>query len=139
VFTDIGGPCEQLIAHFKQCHAAFLEANYDEEMLDNGKYPFVLKRRIKGGLGHLSNAQALNIFMEHRPVFMTHLFLAHLSKDNNCPELVGNLFRKYACGSQIIVASRFVETPVYQIVAELVAVEVQKSPRSPIQVQLCLF
>ena len=40
VFTDIGGPCDQLIHYFKQCHAAFLEANYDEEMLDKGRYPY---------------------------------------------------------------------------------------------------
>src|SRR5206468_1513590 len=45
VFTDIGIPCDRLITHFKQCHAAFLEANYDEEMLDNGRYPVYLKKR----------------------------------------------------------------------------------------------
>jgi phosphoribosyl 1,2-cyclic phosphodiesterase len=55
VFTDIGAPCEHLIRHFRQCHAAFLETNYDEDMLDKGSYPFHLKRRIRGGQGHLSN------------------------------------------------------------------------------------
>ena len=48
IFTDIGIPCEHVIRHFRQCHAAFLEANYDEEMLLNGRYPHVLKQRIRG-------------------------------------------------------------------------------------------
>ena len=46
---------------------------------------------------------------------MSHLFLAHLSKDNNCPKLVYNLFNGYARGAEIIVASRYEETPVYFI------------------------
>jgi phosphoribosyl 1,2-cyclic phosphodiesterase len=46
VFTDIGTPCERLIHYFKQCHAAFLESNYDEDMLEKGRYPAYLKNRI---------------------------------------------------------------------------------------------
>ncbi|MES2284115.1 MAG: MBL fold metallo-hydrolase [Bacteroidota bacterium] len=116
VFTDIGAPCEQLIHYFKQCHAAFLEANYDEDMLEQGRYPFSLKKRITGGNGHLSNKQALDLFIAHQPVFMSHLILSHLSKDNNCPQLVYNLFRKHANkGIDIIVASRFQETSVYTV------------------------
>lgn len=116
VFTDIGAPCEQLIHYFKQCHAAFLEANYDDEMLEKGRYPFSLKKRITSGNGHLSNKQALDLFIAHQPVFMSHLILSHLSKDNNCPQLVYNLFRKHASKSiDIIVASRFQETSVYTI------------------------
>ena len=115
VFTDIGAVCDNLVHHFKLCHAAFLEANYDEEMLENGRYPFYLKRRIRGGYGHLSNAQALALFMEHKPAHMSHLLLAHLSKDNNCPKLVYNLFNTHARGADVVVASRFEETPVYYI------------------------
>src|SRR6195952_1597334 len=88
VFTDIGFACENVITHFSQCHAAFLEANYDDDMLDNGGYPYHLKRRIRGGHGHLSNKQALELFTTHKPAFMTHLLLAHLSKNNNDPQLV---------------------------------------------------
>lgn len=115
VFTDIGAPCQQLIYHFKQCHAAFLEANYDEQMLDNGKYPYFLKNRIRGGMGHLSNKQALQLFTTHKPAFMSHLFLSHLSKNNNCPKLVEELFNGHADGVKMIVASRFKETAVYHI------------------------
>ncbi|MEJ5962615.1 MBL fold metallo-hydrolase [Pedobacter immunditicola] len=115
VFTDLGIVCEELIKHFKQCDAAFLEANYDEDMLHNGRYPYYLKRRISGGQGHLSNKQALDLFMEHKPAHMTHLLLSHLSKDNNSPELVQNLFETHAGDIKIIVASRYIETPVFSI------------------------
>jgi phosphoribosyl 1,2-cyclic phosphodiesterase len=115
VFTDIGVPCKKLIHYFKQCHAAFLEANYDNEMLELGRYPFYLKERIRSGKGHLSNKQALDLFIKHKPAFMNHLFLSHLSRDNNSPELVYELFLKHARGANIIVASRYEETPVYTI------------------------
>lgn len=115
VFTDLGAVCENLIVHFQQCHAAFLETNYDEEMLERGKYPYHLKRRIRGGHGHLSNKQALALFEGYRPRFMSHLFLSHLSKDNNSPELVFDLFKSSAGETEIIVASRYAETPLYQI------------------------
>lgn len=115
VFTDIGVPCNNLAHHFQQCHAAFLEANYDETMLDQGRYPVFLKNRIRGGKGHLSNTQALELFTRLRPAFMSHLLLSHLSRDNNDPQLVQTTFDQYADGTQIIVASRYQETAVFHI------------------------
>jgi phosphoribosyl 1,2-cyclic phosphodiesterase len=115
VFTDIGSVCERLIAQFRNCHAAFLEANYDSEMLERGQYPFYLKRRITSGKGHLSNAQALELFANHKPEYMSHLLLSHLSKDNNDPVLVENLFKTIAGKTLISVASRHIETSVYCI------------------------
>ena len=115
VFTDIGVACQQVTYHFSQCHAAFLEANYDEEMLDSGNYPFHLKRRIRGGQGHLSNRQAAELFTAHRPRYMTHLVLSHLSKNNNDPTLVQQLFDACADGVNVVVASRYGETPVYPV------------------------
>jgi phosphoribosyl 1,2-cyclic phosphodiesterase len=115
VFTDIGKACDHLVRHFRQCHAAFLETNYDEEMLENGSYPHHLKKRIKSETGHLSNAEALELFIAHRPAHMTHLFLSHLSKNNNSAELVEQLFHQHADGVKIILASRWEETAVYQI------------------------
>lgn len=115
VFTDIGAPCEHLVKHFRKCHAAFLESNYDEDMLHKGSYPYHLKRRISGGQGHLSNRQALELFLAHRPSFMTHLFLAHLSHNNNDPDLVQDLFNGQAGGIRIVLASRYEETAVYTI------------------------
>jgi len=115
IFTDIGQPCREVIKYFKLCHAAFLEANYDEEMLENGKYPYHLKNRIRGDYGHLSNTQALELFTKHRPKFMSHLVLSHLSKNNNCPKLVQELFNLHAKQTKIIVASRYNETEVFEI------------------------
>ena len=115
IFTDIGRICEQLINHFSECHAAFLEANYDEQMLATGGYPLHLKNRISGGNGHLSNTLALQLFNKYRPPFMTHLLLSHLSKNNNDPELVHDLFKQYSGNVEVAVASRYQESPVYEI------------------------
>jgi phosphoribosyl 1,2-cyclic phosphodiesterase len=115
VFTDLGAVCDQLREHFKDCHAAFLEANYDEHMLNNGNYPWFLRNRISGGKGHLSNREALQLFVDHKPAHMSHLLLSHLSKDNNNPELVKGMFEVHANGTQIIVASRSEESALYLI------------------------
>jgi phosphoribosyl 1,2-cyclic phosphodiesterase len=115
IFTDIGSVCKQLISHFKQCHAAFLEANYCEDMLAKGNYPYFLKKRISSDNGHLSNAQALDLFLKHKNPGLSHLILCHLSKNNNRPELVHGLFKEKAGKTEIIVASRYEETPVFNI------------------------
>ncbi len=115
VFTDIGSPCNHVVHHFKQCHAAFLEANYDEAMLAQGRYPQHLKKRIAGKHGHLSNRQALELFINHRPPFMSHLFLSHLSKENNHPQLVKELFDTHAGNTRVVVASRYKETDLFEI------------------------
>ena len=118
VLTDIGEACDHVIKHFQCCNAIFLEANYDTDMLMNGRYPYHLKRRIAGRFGHLSNQQALELFLEHRPPFLSHLFLSHLSKENNDPELVYNLFQAHAQEVEIVVTSREAEIPVYRIHAK---------------------
>lgn len=115
IFTDIGNVCKELIRHFKLCHAVFLEANYDIAMLENGKYPLHLKNRIRGGEGHLSNKEALDLFITHRSPFLSHLLLSHLSKENNSPELVETLFNQHANGVTITVASRYQSTDVFSI------------------------
>ncbi|HEY8897663.1 MAG TPA: MBL fold metallo-hydrolase [Niastella sp.] len=136
VFTDIGAACDHLITHFQHCHAAFLEANYDEEMLEKGSYPRHLKNRIRGGHGHLSNKQALDVFTRHKPAYMSHLFLSHLSRDNNSPQLVQQLFTEHAGETQIIVASRFEETAVYHVQAAQDAVPVSLPQRALIEVKI---
>jgi phosphoribosyl 1,2-cyclic phosphodiesterase len=115
VFTDIGNVCEETIRHFKLCHAVFLEANYDATMLENGKYPLHLKNRIRGGVGHLSNKEALDLFIKHRSPFLSHLLLSHLSKENNSPEMVQTLFNEHANGVNIAVASRYHTTEIFSI------------------------
>ena len=111
VFTDLGFPCPNIIARFRQCNAVFLEANYCEEMLTNGGYPISLKKRISSDGGHLSNTQALELFTSHRGQQLSHLVLSHLSKNNNSPDLVSRLFNEKAGATKIIVASRYRESP----------------------------
>ena len=115
IFTDIGQTCEHVIRHFEQCNAAFLESNYDEELLETGSYPLSLKNRIRDGRGHLSNKQALQLFMNHRPECMSHLFLSHLSENNNSPKIVKQLFSTIAGRTEIIIAPRVKETKLYHI------------------------
>ena len=139
VFTDIGIACPQVIQYFKQCHAVFLESNYDEAMLENGRYPFHLKNRIRGGQGHLSNRQALELFLKHRPPFMTHLLLSHLSKENNSPELAEQLFAAHAGNTKVVVASRYSATEVFYIEGAPTAVSEKKTASSfskPLQLGL---
>jgi phosphoribosyl 1,2-cyclic phosphodiesterase len=107
VLTDIGFPCKRVIRYFSQCDAAFLEANYCETMLENGDYPWHLKQRIRGDEGHLSNAQALDLFINYRSPLLKTLILSHLSKNNNHPSLVDSLFRSHAGDTEIMVASRY--------------------------------
>jgi phosphoribosyl 1,2-cyclic phosphodiesterase len=115
IITDVGNSCKQVIRYFKKCHAAFLEANYCNDMLANGSYPYYLKQRISSDHGHLSNDQALELFIKHRSPQLSHLILSHLSKNNNSPALVNRIFKVNAGTTKIIVASRYKETPVYCI------------------------
>jgi phosphoribosyl 1,2-cyclic phosphodiesterase len=118
VMTDIGSVCDQVIEHFKKCHAVFLEANYDEEMLENGPYPTYLKSRISGEKGHLSNCQAVELFSKHRSPFLTHIFLSHLSKENNSPEAALLAFEKIGGETKVIVASRYKESDLFHITTD---------------------
>ena len=118
VFTDIGTACDQVIHHISRCHAAFLETNYDETMLEEGNYPFYLKRRIRGDEGHLSNTQALEIFRNHCTPSMKFLVLSHLSAQNNHPQVVHDLFIPHANGTRIAIASRYEETELFSISLE---------------------
>lgn len=138
VFTDIGKITDHIIQNFKQCHAAFLESNYDDELLETGRYPVALKNRIKGGNGHLSNIQAAKLFTEHRPTFMSHLFLGHLSRNNNSPGIVQNLFDGISDATEIVIASRYKETKLFAIHAptESQAHSLYKGVVLPVQLKL---
>lgn len=114
VFTDIGFPCEHVIRYFGECHAAFLETNYDDDLLENGRYPYHLKARIRGLNGHLSNKQAFELFSGNG-THMSHLLLSHLSRDNNDPRIVMELFSQIKCKTKITVASRDQESEIYHI------------------------
>lgn len=117
VFTDIGSVCDNVAKYFAGCNAIFLEANYDDDMLWKGSYPFYLKRRISSDLGHLSNKQAFDLFQQYRSPELSHLILSHLSKNNNTPELVKAVFESGAGSTRITVASRYEPTGVFTVSA----------------------
>ena len=113
VLTDIGNCCKDVVESFKSCNAVFLEANYDQKMLDNGPYPYHLKKRISGEDGHLSNEQALDLFINHRNENLKYLLLSHLSQENNHPDLVLELFKANSINTEIHVASRHKPSPLF--------------------------
>jgi len=115
VITDIGYACKHVIKHFKLCDAVFLESNYCEQMLMDGSYPVHLKRRISSRKGHLSNDQALELFLKHKPQNLQLLILSHLSQNNNHPEIVSKMFSENAAGVKIVIASRHKETGLFSI------------------------
>lgn len=118
IITDIGYACKRVIRYFGQCHAAFLESNYCEKMLAGGSYPKYLQKRISGDEGHLSNDQALDLFLHYRSEQLRLLILSHLSKNNNKPELVESIFAPHAGGTQIAIASRYHPGPVFCLETE---------------------
>lgn len=95
VMTDIGCECENVKAHIKNADAVFLESNYDDHMLKAGFYPAYLKRRIASDIGHLSNTQAARLAVTHASSRLKHIFLSHLSANNNTPELALDTFRRF--------------------------------------------
>ena len=92
VMTDIGKKCDNVVNHIGDCDAVFLESNYDDVMLEEGGYPIYLKRRIAGDNGHLSNYQAALLILEHATPKLKHVFLSHLSGNNNTPDLAYGTF-----------------------------------------------
>ncbi|HWR34005.1 MAG TPA: MBL fold metallo-hydrolase, partial [Chitinophagaceae bacterium] len=115
VITDIGYPCKRVIKYFSQCHASFLESNYCSDMLANGTYPAYLKKRISSDEGHLSNNQALDLFINYRSPGLQLLILSHLSKNNNDPELVKKMFAPHAGNTTVFIASRYEASPLFEV------------------------
>lgn len=138
VITDIGYACDQVTYCFSRCDAAFLESNYCEEMLAEGNYPHHLKRRISGRQGHLSNSQALELFLKCRSEKLQVLVLSHLSHNNNIPAKVAALFSPHSGNTKIVVASRYASTDVY-LVDKLPATPGDKKLQQGNRIQLSLF
>jgi phosphoribosyl 1,2-cyclic phosphodiesterase len=86
IFTDLGHVFPGLDDLLASVDAAYLESNYDVDMLLDGPYPYFLKKRITGSGGHLSNADSAKLVrrMAKRHAWIA---LAHLSEQNNHPEL----------------------------------------------------
>lgn len=87
IVTDLGHICETAAAYIKAANLLVIESNYDEQMLVNGKYPHFLKARVKSDHGHLGNHQTSAFLTDNMSENLTHICLAHLSKNNNTPEI----------------------------------------------------
>lgn len=87
IATDIGSVTGLVVEKLKSCNALILESNHDSEILLYSKYPWQLKQRIKGRLGHLSNKQSAWLLESVYNDKLQHVVLAHLSKVNNTPEI----------------------------------------------------
>ena len=83
VVTDLGVFSDYIIENMKGLDAVLLEANHDIRMLQAGPYPYYLKQRILGTHGHLSNENAGRLLCRILHDNLKHIFLGHLSKENN--------------------------------------------------------
>ncbi|MCX7167071.1 MAG: MBL fold metallo-hydrolase [Rhodocyclales bacterium] len=87
VLTDAGHVTAHMVAMLAACDALVLECNHDARMLAQGSYPQALKRRIGGLWGHLDNAAAATLLSQIGCSGLRHVVAAHLSEENNSPEL----------------------------------------------------
>ncbi len=98
VLTDVGSITPHLLASLQGCDALLLECNHDREMLASSRYPASLKARIGGRYGHLSNETAAEILSAIMHNGLRHLVAAHLSEQNNRPDLARAALAQ-ACGA----------------------------------------
>lgn len=87
VAHDLGSVPAPLERLFARCDLLLLEANHDREMLANGPYPAALQQRIRGGRGHISNAESATLAGRLAHPGLRGLALLHLSETNNTPQL----------------------------------------------------
>ncbi|MCL1822229.1 MAG: MBL fold metallo-hydrolase [Prolixibacteraceae bacterium] len=115
VFTDIGHACANVVSSIRQCHALFLEANYDEKMLWEGSYPWYLKKRVASDVGHLSNLQAFETIRQHAHPELECIFLSHISKENNTPQLAIAAFDPVSKKITVKLTDRYAAAEVYKL------------------------
>lgn len=87
LITDAGYVTEDMKLHIQRANYLVIEANYETERLAHGPYPEHLKRRIASDSGHLSNTDCAIALAENATPSLRHVWLAHLSEENNHPEL----------------------------------------------------
>lgn len=90
IATDIGHMTSQIFSCLENSKFLMLEANYEPEVLKCSRYPYLLKQRISGPNGHLSNQLAGKTIARLLDSGLEHVMLGHLSKENNFPELAYN-------------------------------------------------
>ena len=99
VATDLGIATNLVKNHLNNSDILYLESNHDPDMLINGSYPWHLKQRVKSRTGHLSNIDTKNLILELETQNLKHVILAHLSEENNHPQIAFNEVLKSLNGS----------------------------------------
>lgn len=87
LLTDIGHATPEINEAIARAEHLVIEANHDRDMLMTGKYPAFLKGRISSGIGHLSNSETGHLLAENATPILQHVWLCHISQENNHPEL----------------------------------------------------
>jgi len=101
IATDTGIITEEMHQNLKGCDALIVEANHDGEMLWQGSYPWYLKKRISGNFGHLENKQLAEGLLEWIDGQTQRIVLAHLSEENNTPEVALATILRILKGSRV--------------------------------------
>lgn len=115
ILTDLGHPFPGLLDILQSVDAAYLESNYDPDLLESGSYPVELRARIIGSGGHISNDEAAALLKacRQRPRWIA---VAHLSQDNNRPELaLGAIHAAVGDGYPVHYASRHQTSPCFEV------------------------
>jgi phosphoribosyl 1,2-cyclic phosphodiesterase len=87
VVTDLGYMPASVCDHLRKCDVLIVESNHDVEMLRGGSYPWSVKQRVMSRVGHLSNESLAHFFAEDYDGGASYIVLAHLSEQNNHPEI----------------------------------------------------
>lgn len=115
IFTDLGHVFPELEAIVPTLDGIYIESNYDPGTLKRGSYPAMLKRRITGPGGHISNIDATRLLAKYSSPRLQWVCLGHLSEENNSPELALETARaKLGRELPIAVASRCEAGPIFQ-------------------------
>jgi len=101
--TDLGFISDEVGAQLELADYIVLEANYDVQMLAQGPYPIHLQNRISADTGHLSNDQTGLYLAENYNSKLQHIFLCHLSRENNLPDVAYTTIQNHLENKQIIV------------------------------------
>ena len=94
VATDTGSITKAMLGNLAGCEAVVIEANHDEEMLKNGPYPYLLKKRILSDIGHLSNKNCAWLATQLAIWGTKRILLGHLSEQNNTPQKAFDCVKK---------------------------------------------
>ncbi len=94
ILTDTGHVTSHIVEAFNHLDALLLEFNYDPAMLESGPYPEMLKQRVGGNHGHLSNLQSVDLLRQIDTEKLDCLIAAHISEKNNTPVIVEQLIRQ---------------------------------------------